>query len=167
MKPSSSPPGRNYQAIAYDTKADRVLTWGGTDAVGNPLDANIWSYDFNTNTWQMFDLGTGDHPLIRDYSVMVYDAKVDRMILYGGVLLGSGETGRETWAYDYNTNTWTKLDSSTSPFQRSRHSMVYSTAADRIILFGGQVEPIDYNYTGETWIFDFNTVTWKNVTSQP
>lgn len=165
MKPTSSPPGRNYQAMTYDVKADRVLTWGGTDANGKPLDANIWSYDFNTNTWQEIKPGEGANPVARDYSAMVYDAKSDRTILYGGVLLGGGETGNETWAYDYNTNIWANLKPSTVPEQLSRHTIVYSTAANRVILFGGQAA--NTTLSGETWSYDFNTNTWTNVTPKP
>lgn len=162
MKPSISPSGRNYQAMTYDSKADRVLTWGGSDVRGNFDDMSIWSYDFNTNTWQEMKPGEGSLPSGRDYPVMVYDAESDRTILYGGSL-----GGKETWAYDNNTNTWTKLEPSTVPGTRSRHIMVYSVAADQVILFGGQIGSKEFNYSFETWAYDFNSNMWRNVTSLP
>ena len=163
MKPSTSPPGRNYQAMAYDAKSDRVVVWGALDPAGMPIDDSAWSYDFNTNTWQEMKPDGGPRPRGRDYPAMVYDAESERMILFGGVPQG----GDETWAYDYNTNTWTKLEPSTVPGKLSRHAMVYSTAADRVILFGGQVGSTEFKYTGETWTYDLNTNTWTNVTPHP
>ncbi len=161
MKPSINPPGRNYQAMTYDSKADRVLTWGGSDAGGNYDDMSVWSYDFNTNTWQEIKPGEGTFPSGRDYPIMVYDAESDRTILFGGSL-----GGKETWAYDNNANTWTKLEPRTVPGLRSRHIMVYSVAADQVILFGGQVGSKEFNYSFETWAYDFNSNTWRNVTPQ-
>jgi N-acetylneuraminic acid mutarotase len=162
MKPSTSPPGRNYQAMTYDSKADRVLVWGGFDLDGKAIDNSVWSYDFNTNTWQEMVSGK-PRPDTRDYAVMVYDAESDRTILYGGVNYG----GNETWVYDYNTNTWTNLKPSTNPGRLSRHAMVYDTAADRAILFGGQVGSVQFKYTGETWIYDLNTNNWTNAKPHP
>jgi N-acetylneuraminic acid mutarotase len=160
MKPSTSPSGRNYHAMAYDAKVDRVLVWGSDS--DTPVDKSMWSYDFNTNTWQEMKPGEGACPVSRDYPVMAYDVESDRTILYGGIPLGN-----ETWVYDYNTNTWTNPKPRWFPGQLSRHAIVYSTAADRIILFGGQVGSRNFNYTGETWTYDLNTNTWTNVKPHP
>ena len=160
MKPSTSPPRRNFNAMAYDAASDRVLVWGCYSV--HPDDVSIWSYDFNTNTWQEKKPGEGVHPLSRDYTVMTYDVESDRTILYGGVPLGD-----ETWAYAYKTNTWTKLEPSTVPSKLSRHAIVYSTAADRVILFGGLIGSLQDEHSGETWAYDFNTNTWANMTSNP
>jgi Galactose oxidase, central domain len=99
---------------------------------------------------------------------MVYDAKADRTILYGGQ--GQGE---ETWAYDYNTNAWTQLTPpGTVPGDLSKHAMAYSTAANRVILFGGRrsssggASSTNLGF-GETWTYDLNTNTWTKVISQP
>jgi hypothetical protein len=171
MKPSTSPPGRNYHAMTYDAKSDRVLIWGGSDVDGvKPVDdGSIWSYDYNTNTWTETKPGTGAFPAMRDYPQIVYDTKADRTILYGGISIGDGGTDDKIWAYEYKTNTWTKLEPSIGPGLLSRHTMLYNNAADQVILFGGQIGPNaeDYNYTDATWIYDFNTNNWTNVTSKP
>jgi hypothetical protein len=93
---------------------------------------------------------------------MVYDAESDRSIMFGG-----SPGGSETWAYDYNTDTWTNMEPSIGPGDRSRHAMVYISAADRVILFGGQVGSTEYIYINETWTYDLNTNTWTNMTPQP
>jgi N-acetylneuraminic acid mutarotase len=156
MKPSTSPPGRNYHAMAYDSESDRVIVWGK----GEKSDDSVWAYDFNTNTWEEMKPGQGPAPLLRIYSAMVYDAALDRMILFGG-----SPDGNETWSYDYNTNTWTKLEPETVPYKATRHALVYSDVQDSVILFGGARGAADTGYTGEIWIYDPNANTWTNMTT--
>jgi N-acetylneuraminic acid mutarotase len=155
MKPSTSPPGRNYHAMAYDAESDRVIIWGGDDMGG---DSSAWAYDYNNNTWQkMASWG----PYSRSYISMVYDVKADRTILYGNITHGD----LATWVYDYNTNTWTKMEPATNPGVVSRHAMAYSTAADRVILFGG--EAASGLLLGQTWSYDLNANSWTDVTPHP
>jgi hypothetical protein len=87
------------------------------------------------------------------------------MILFGG----AEEEGihyrftNDTWAYDYNNNTWKKLNPTVIGGvlpEMCGFGMTYDASADRIILFGG------YNGSGsgifydETWIFDYHNNTW-------
>lgn len=161
MKPQSSPPGRNFQAMTYDSKADRVLVWGGLNTFGTPVDESVWAYDYNANSWQEIKHGE-PYPRGRDYPVMVYDQAADRTILFGGSIGGD-----ETWGYDYNSNTWTKLEPATAPGETSRHAMVYAVVANRVILFGGQAGSEMFDFRNETWAYDSDKVTWTNVTAQP
>lgn len=48
------------------------------------------------------------------------------------------------------------------PAPRFAHSMVYDAESDRIIMFGGLVEPAP-TWSDETWTYDFNTNTWTNM----
>jgi hypothetical protein len=55
-------------------------------------------------------------------------------------LYGGRGQGNEAWVYDYDTNTWTQLSPpGTVHGDLSKHAMAYSTAAGRIILFGGRL----------------------------
>ena len=162
MKPATSPTGRNYQGMTYDAESDRVLVWGGTGTALKPVDGSVWAYDYNSNTWEKMPL-TEPVPGPRDYPVMVYDAESDRTILYGGFPVVGDETWAYTWAYDYNSNTWTQMNPAVSPPKLSRHAMAYSDDADRVILFGGQEGITEFYYTRETWSYDFNSDTWKKV----
>ena len=156
MKPSTSPPGRNYHSMAYDAESDRVIMWGK----GEKSDDSVWAYDFDTNTWEEMKPGGGPAPLLRIYSAMVYDAALDRMILFGG-----SPDGNEAWSYDYNTNTWTKLEPETVPYEATRHALVYNEAQDSVILFGGVNGAANTLYTGETWVYDPNANAWTNMTT--
>lgn len=153
MKPGTSPPRRFYYSMAYDIESDRVLVWGGRDLP----DKRMWAYDFNTDTWEK--MGSTEGPLNRNFADMVYDSNADRVILYGG--LGKDDT----WAYDYNTNTWTEMKPDTNPGKLARHSMAYNPVLDKTILFGGRYYDSDpFIYMDETWVYDYNTNTWTNVT---
>jgi N-acetylneuraminic acid mutarotase len=162
MKPKTSPPGTNFQAMTYDSKADRVLVWGGTDDKDNPVYESMWAYDYNTDTWTEKKPGDGSHPAGRAIASFVYNTKADRTILYGGT-----EGSTETWAYDYNTNTWMNLNPATNPGRRDSSWLAYSPAADRIILFGGTISNLNMILSNETWSYDFNTNTWTNMTPKP
>ena len=153
MEPGTSPPPRYYHSMAYDIESDKVLVWGGADLP----DKNMWAYDFSTDTWEKMVASGG--PPHRNYAAMVYDSEADRVILYGG--LGKDDT----WAYDYNTNTWTEMKPDTNPGKLARHSMAYNPVLDKTILFGGRYYDSDpFIYMDETWVYDYNTNTWTNMT---
>lgn len=165
MHPTVRPPGRNYQAMTYDSKADRVLTWGGMYIDESPLPESMWAYDYNKDTWTEFP-AQEPYPHSRDYAAMVYDAESDRTILFGGVPIANSEEV-STWAYDYNTHTWEQMNPDPEPPFVSRHAMVYSEATDRVILFGGGTDDGDLftlTYTNAIWAYDFNTNTWTDLT---
>ncbi len=157
MKPDISPPARNYHGMTYDAESDRVLIWGSMGTDLEPFDASVWAYDYNTNTWEQMP-PVDPYPALRIYPALAYDAESDRTILYGGF-----PEGDQTWAYDYNTNTWTRMNPAATPQKVSRHALAYSAAADRVILSGGQVGAAQFNYTRDTWSYDYNSDAWTFV----
>lgn len=55
------------------------------------------------NNWaQVCESGVSSPPK-RDNCSMVYDPRVDRVLLFGG----NSQEGNDTWAYDPASNTWT------------------------------------------------------------
>jgi len=159
MAPKVSPPGRNFHQMAYDSKSDRVIMWGGSGDTGETDDNRVWAYDFNTNTWAEANPPNG--PICAYYVAMTYVPGLDQLILFGGQP-ASGKTSNNTWAYSYKTQTWTQLNPSNAPPARAWHAMVYSTAADKLIMFGGGRDR--YHYTDETWIYDPIANIWTNAT---
>jgi N-acetylneuraminic acid mutarotase len=153
MEPEVRPPGVNYQAMAYDAGADRVILIGS-----NAFDItdDTWIYDFNTDTWEVRQ--TTESPKHRDYSAMVYAVSIGQTILFGE---GEPVPRNDTWAYDFDTNTWTELTPDTSPSERGWHTMAYSSVADQVILFGGG--ETRGGFTLETWVYDPQANTWTNV----
>jgi N-acetylneuraminic acid mutarotase len=152
MAPQVSPPGRHFHAMAYDARSDRVILFGGS-----PSRDDTWAYDHNTDAWE--ELEPAIKPTDRVSCAMVYDPVSGRVILFGG------ESGLEalddTWAYDYETNTWTDLAPVTHPSKRARYAAAYSTGAERIIIFGGG--PSREELTDQTWTYDPGANTWTNL----
>ena len=164
---------RGYHATAYDIKADRVIIFGGMiDSAGHPL-RDTWTYDIAANTWAKMlpaeSPGMGEGP-------MAYDSAEDRTIYYAGNRIHvPGDTSpfsqaNQTWAYDYNTDTWTDLHAIGTPSGLMGARMVYDTKADRMILFGGLKVPLPTNFVPknlifptDTWSYDFNKNTWTNM----
>ena len=166
MSPDVSPSPRDGHAMAYDTESDRIILWGANE-VGNPPmseeeKATVWVYDYETNTWTAIESTGG--PSYRGGHTMVYHPGTDRIILFGGYQLGEVDFSDETWAYDYNANTWTQLTPSTHPSGRRLFSMVYAEGADKIVLFGGMAGNFLREETSdELWIFDPVSDEWSQV----
>ena len=100
MNPAPRPAVQDYMAMAYDAGSDRVILFGGDG------DSETWAYDFNSNTWtNMFPV---EHPSGRWGHKMAYDEGSDRVVLFGGETAGTTPSS-ETWAYDFNSNTWTHM----------------------------------------------------------
>lgn len=97
--------------------------------------ATIWAYDYDSDTWTAIESSGG--PSYRGGHKMVYHPGSDRIILFGGYSLGEVHFCDDTWAYDYNANTWTQLAPVTHPSGRWYHQMVYDQGADKIVLLAG------------------------------
>ena len=156
MAPTTRLSARFAHAVTYDAESDRIVLFGGYPEAGR--NDETWAYDLNMNTWTNMDSPSG--PSARLLHAMSYDAESDRVLLFGGIT----EAGRfsvtysdETWAYDFNTNTWKNMAPATGPSGRSGHVMVYDAESDRVILFGDSLGSDD------TWAYDLNTNTWTNM----
>lgn len=90
---------------------------------------------------------------------MAYDSESDKVILWGGQPNKKRTINPETWAFDFNTQTWQMIETEIAP-SRGEGPMAYDSQSDRIILFLGAsiLAPMK-----ETWAYDFNTNTWKNM----
>jgi N-acetylneuraminic acid mutarotase len=94
-------------------------------------------------------------PRDRTMHAMVFDSANQKFILFGGswdTLTSGFQHLDDTWAYNYNNNLWTELAPATRPSARDAHAMVYDSAANQTILFGGGPT--------ETWIFRSSSNTW-------
>lgn len=156
MQPIGGHPyGRNYHGMAYDPNADRIVVWGGDKGAAKKED--VWTYDYNSNTWQRYKYDFG--PTSRAYINLVYDAQADKLIMYGGYPYGNDET----WVYDLNTNTWQLMQPENNPGIISRYSMVSAENENKIILFGGQDGATNYLYNNETWSYNLNNNEWSYI----
>src|SRR5262245_10741237 len=189
---------REGSAVAFDSKRDRCIVFGGRDSVNND---EVWTLDVSAagSSWTRLDV-QGAHPLARAWSQALYDPEGDRLIVFGGTVEREPhilDATNETWVLDLaGTASWTELDTlalappalttgvtvydpverrmllvghaaeeqasdlwelsltdtlrwtkrsavGILPIWRSGHTAVYDSKHDRILVFGGQLTPLD------------------------
>ena len=157
ITPSVGPSPRAGAGMVYDSRADRVILFGGvissTGSVGD-----TWVFDYSNDTWTNRTPGTA--PTARGLPNMVYDSRADQTILFGGA--GRLGPGGDTWSYDYPSNTWTIMNAN-SPGALAVASMTYDSAADRVFLFGGAIFGATIVWKNDTWALSVADKTWTNT----
>ena len=155
------PSDRNSIPIAYDSDSDRTIMFGGWTEDFESL-GDTWVYNLNENRWE--NKSPTIAPGVRAGHAFAYDAESDRAILFSGGKTGASDTlenWNDTWAYDYDTNTWENLEPTNMPPPRLSAVMVYDNESDVCILFGGI--PDGGGFLGDTWAYDYNTNNWTNM----
>ncbi len=151
--------------VSTAVSSDVALEWGSGTAIApdEPL-ANDGGVDRATeNPLIGPTIDNVDSPAPRASHGMAYDTESDQVILFGGATGSSHQFG-DTWAYDFDLNTWTNMNPAGGPSPRSAHAMTYDAVADRVILFGGVNVGGGTTFVelNDTWSYDFNTNTWEN-----
>ena len=160
LNPKNSPSARAKGYLAYDSESDQLVYFGGYGD-NKVLLAETWTYSYSENTWTNRTSGT--QPSARQRCHMYYDSKSDRIIMFGG-WLGGDEVLDDTWAYDCNTYTWTKMQPAASPHARARNGFVYIPEWDFLFCthgFGGTDGDLN-----DTWTYDYDTNTWTELTPE-
>lgn len=122
--------------------------------------AQTWSFDLATRTWQQQDPAaqpesTPANP--RFGAPLTYDAESDRLVLFAG---GSPwHMYADTWAYDYNTDTWELMEPVVSPSPRGMYAATYDSESDRVLLWGGFTGTEENDV--QMWAYDYNTDSWE------
>jgi hypothetical protein len=167
MNPTSHPSGRAVAGMAYDSKASRVILFGGANPylpfTSVRLLGDTWIYDLRTNVWT--EMTPSISPSPRWGPLLAYDARIDRTILFsGGGFAGSAEAVyNDTWMYDLNNNTWTPITMAIAPPPVADGVLAYDSESDRVVMFGGESNPFaDTSYDG-TWVLDPVNETWTNM----
>jgi hypothetical protein len=188
--PFPKPEPRFMHNMIYNKASDIFILFGGTSEVSCGYQSDTWSYNIKTKTWK--EMNTTEAPPAGQ-GTMAYDAESDKAVLFIGTLAGefydsdSDPTSRgggssciphdtprnltpggETWVYDYPSNEWTDMKTPDGPFGLQGTRMVYNSAADRIILFGGWYvgDGPHQGASSETWSYDFNSNTWIQMSPE-
>ena len=139
---------------AYDSARDRVVLWGGGTAEFH-LANEVWSYDENSDTWELHEAASAAAPVGRIGSEMVYDASADRFVVFGGFDPETGSYLAETWLLDMETESWTLVDSEEAPQGRNFTGLAYEPRTERVYLWGGG-GPLHAN----VWELDTEAGVW-------
>lgn len=152
------PSARGYSQMTYDSESNQVVLFGGSTGYWlDPAHQNreTWLYNPGNNIWTK--MNPANIPDGSSGGDMVYDSKADRSILS---ILTIDWSALQTWAYDANSDTWTRL--ADGPWQMVGQRLAYDSESDKIIMFGG-FTLTNFKFVNETWVYDFNTNTWTNM----
>src|SRR5437899_10375839 len=130
--------------MAYDSQSARTIMFGGNaggNAPGNETSAFTAENPTQDSETDWTNMNPSDAPAGYLNMAMVYDSDADRMVAYGG-WDGTDDFSNETWAYDFDANTWTNLPPVGGPSARWLMRSAYDCATRRTILFGGLAETI-------------------------
>jgi hypothetical protein len=139
--PAPSPSARWIQRMAFDSVRGVTVLHGG---VNGSLFDDTW--EWNGTTWT--DRGRGG-PGARYGHAMAYDSERGVVVLFGGQRGFAFGTGllADTWEWDGTS--WTEL-AVPAPPARSFVKMVYDSARQRLVLFGGFTS---LGFASDTWEF--------------
>ena len=163
---STTPTGRIYHEIAYDSESDRIIMWGGRPHE-ELTDVDIWAYDYNSDTWTSYPTENG--PTQRStYFTMNYIPELDRIVIIGGVKLTSafgGDFVSDVWEYDFNNNSWEMVEADVPLPPLAKHVTAYDVDMGLIFLFGGSREILyeNENISAEFWSYDPVTHVWSDL----
>lgn len=177
QSPGKSPPARWRAAMAYDPAIRKVVLFSGAHIdlglLPSPSERQFhdtWTYDGADWTEQSPATSPGD----RQSAAMAYDARLGKIVLFGGGYF-SYEIN-DTWTYDGKT--WTSesrcgylpqaCPTSTSPQGRYGGSIAYDPAIGRTVLFGGATQGRDEPpVLNDTWLFDGRVWTKQSPSTSP
>ncbi len=140
------PPGLSGHSAVYDEGADQMFIFGGE--VPGGLSAALWSLKNVMGSvppvWDSVSAGGSSLPTARTQHKAVYDPGGKTMIIWGGIGQDQDFTVDRLWVLTDvdgvgGTPTWVPLSEGAGPSPSSRYgfSMVYDTANNRVIVFGG------------------------------
>lgn len=152
-QPSSSvPSGRVGHAMAYDSRRQVAVLYGGYDDTGIRND----TWEWNGLNWALRAIG-GPPPL--QQHEMVYDAARGATIV---LMCGAPSPNFIHWEWDGDT--WTQRIPPSQPPQRYNFGLAYDSARHVTVMFGGEW---DGGRLNDTWEFDGNTWIERTVPMPP
>ncbi|MFH1109499.1 MAG: kelch repeat-containing protein [Planctomycetota bacterium] len=156
--PVTTPPGRLYYAMAYDSARGVTVLFGGIAAIAPGIVGDTWEWD-GTN-WAVRTPATS--PSARYGHAMVFDSARGKIVLFGGSSVmpgGSGSPLGDTW--EWNGTNWTQRAPATVPSVRYLHVMAYDNVRGVTVLFGGSATIMSFgapSLLADTW--EWNGTNW-------
>lgn len=129
LRGTGSPSARWIQRMAFDSDRGVTVLFGGANTGG--VLGDTWEWD--GTAWEQI---AAAGPVARYGHAMAFDAARHVTVLFGGQTgfnFGVGPLG-DTW--EYNGIAWTQMPV-VGPHERTFVKMVYDSARDRMVLFGG------------------------------
>ena len=170
IETQTAPSARGRFVYAFDTKRKNMVIFGGRFRAGGSGNYTMynetWSFNVVSDEWEEIKV-TGDKPIARINSAMVYDEKNDRFIMFGGNSSASGLSFsplNDTWIFTPSDNKWEKIQTANSPSRRLYHSMAIDTASNKAIVYsGGDENAFVGPFTDDLHALDLDTLSWEKL----
>ncbi len=164
LNPTGTPPSARTTHLAFfDATGNRMVIHGGYDG----SDKNdTYALDVTTRyseAWSTLS-PTGTAPVARSQASGAFKASTRKAYVQGG-LVGAGDYRNDLFELDLSTTngSWTQLkaeDASGNPPSRADHSMVFDTANNRLLIFGGYDGT---NRLNDLWRWDIAGASFAEV----
>ncbi len=139
-----------FNQICYDSKRDRAVLFAG---------GHTFALDPATNTWA--DLVPTNSPTACQqlaWASLAYDPVNDELLLFGGGDALNLDGGAHTWLYSCETNTWRRAGLGIEPPLRCTSPIVYDSATEMLVMFGGYNQQAALN---DTWVYHCQDRRWE------
>lgn len=151
VSPAGSPPARSAAGMACNPGASTLLLFGGVGGAGaGTLLNDTWTYD--GTTWAQLFPPTS--PTAKFAMDIVYDSFRGVYVMYGGNATYTTPGVDQTW--EFYGGTWTQAFPTTHPGNLGLHAMVFDSARNRVVLYGGMPGGNPIIDSNKTWEYDGN-----------
>lgn len=151
---------RRSHSVAYDSKRERIILFGGWD--GSTQFNDVWEMTLPSKVNPVPQIRkldpSGTLPGARRTHVLEYDSTNDRLIMFGGY---DGADLGDTWELDFSTSrdgVWNELSFGTSPDARAQPASTIDNSAGVMYLVCGwgasrfnDVWELDLTSGSESW----------------
>lgn len=159
------PPARGNANVVYDPGRHQLVLFGG---IARERLADTWVYDIAANAWHEMTPAVSPPP--RSDAGMAYDAANGKVILFSGYgLEDSRDRYDDTWVYDPGTNSWTEMQTPSSPPMMYGQTMVYDGVHHQVLQWGGHAsayqngQATSHWYEEEMWRYDDAGNRWEKL----
>lgn len=168
---------RNF-SLELDPIRRRLVLYGGSNQGGRLGDLWTWNLDDDSG-WRFVPTNSENVPGPRSGHTMVYDARRDRMVLFGGYVdyrdtgYGVHVYANDLWELALDEPVWRSFGPTEGrPGARHQHRALYDAGNDRMLVLGGEVDVTmtcsrgtfgGTAYRNQTFAYSFSSDTWTNL----
>jgi hypothetical protein len=157
LQPTHNPGARDDMGLGYDSRASRVVLFGGGTSAATQSDT--WLFD--GTDWSQALPATS--PPGRSQAGMAYDTAASQTVLFGGFANGTQALG-DTWTW--NGTAWRQRTTPAGLTTRGGVAMAYDPVHKNVVLFGGFNQQTGVNST-DTWLWNGTAWSQAQPTSSP
>ena len=165
-------------STVYDSRRDRLLSFGGDDLEwrhGRVDEISALPLHAPGAVWQPLPIA-GPLPMGRWGMGLVYDAKRDRVLMFGGATsVNPSSDGPFSWddlwqlSLGADSVRWTPLATVGTPGGRWQVTAMIDTLRDRLVLHGGVFTPVERDFyprwLTDTWVLPLggDSLVWQRL----